>query len=69
MQIEIHEAPTVERFFRRRQVLEMFGLANSTLYAFIKQGRFPKPVPIGNRIVGWRESDLIKWQKSRMKGN
>ncbi len=69
MQTQISKVPKVERFFRRRQVLEMFGISNSTLYFWIKKEKFPAAVPLGDKIVGWRESDLIVWQRARMEGN
>ncbi|KFE34194.1 phage transcriptional regulator, AlpA [Thioclava atlantica] len=42
----------------------LVGLSRSTLYAMIAEGRFPKPVRIGKRAVGWREADLRDWLES-----
>ncbi len=41
---------------RRKQVQARTGLARSTIYLHIKNGAFPRPVPLGNRAVGWLES-------------
>jgi prophage regulatory protein len=30
----------------------------------MREGRFPKPVRIGPRAVGWRESDIQAWMDS-----
>ncbi|PKY11545.1 hypothetical protein B1757_03835 [Acidithiobacillus marinus] len=39
--------------------------SRSTIYAWVKQGIFPKPVKIGPRAVGWRKSDIDEWLSSR----
>jgi prophage regulatory protein len=57
---------TVERFYRRREVEQLTGLATSTLYEQIASGRFPKPVPIGVQSVAWRESEIAAWQQDRI---
>jgi prophage regulatory protein len=37
------------------------GLSRSTIYARIAEGKFPHPVRLGARAVGWRESDISTW--------
>lgn len=34
------------------------GLARSTLYLRISEGRFPKLVPLGGRAVGWPDDEV-----------
>lgn len=41
------------------------GLSRSTIYAMIKLGEFPQPVLLGSRSVGWRNTDIQEWIKSR----
>ena len=53
------------RIFRRPAVQDMTGLSRSTLYAMIAEGRFPAPVKLSMRAVGWREADLNEWLASR----
>jgi prophage regulatory protein len=52
---------------RRKQVQARTGLSRSTIYAFIKAGVFPKPVPLGPRAVGWIESEVSDWIADRMR--
>ena len=52
---------------RRRQVELRTGLSRSTLYQYIKDGFFPKPVPLGPRAVGWLESDVSDWIAARIR--
>ncbi len=55
-----------KRFLRRSAVEEITGLPTSSLYLEISKGRFPKPVPIGDRSVAWIEDEVLAWQESRI---
>ncbi len=52
---------------RRKQVEIRTGLSRSTIYQYIKDGVFPKPVPLGPRAVGWIESDVSEWIATRVR--
>jgi prophage regulatory protein len=54
-----------DKMQRRRAVLELTGLSTSTIYEMMARGDFPRPLRLGKRAVGWRESDLAKWLESR----
>jgi len=54
-----------EKLQRRTEVLERTGLSNSTLYYFISEGTFPKPVKLGKRTVAWKKSKVDEWIESR----
>jgi len=49
-----------ERLLRLPEVLEIFPIGRSTWYRGIAQGRYPRPIKLGDRAVGWRESDILK---------
>jgi prophage regulatory protein len=48
----------VGSILRRREVERIVGLSRSTIYQRMKDGTFPRAVPLGGRIVGWRASDI-----------
>lgn len=54
------------RFVRLREVMARTGLSRSTIYVWVAEGRFPKPVPLGERSVGWIESELEEWLRDRI---
>ena len=54
-------------FLRRKQVEMRTGLSRSTIYQYIKDGVFPRPVPLGPRAVAWLESDVSEWITARVK--
>lgn len=42
------------------------GLGASTIYLRISQGKFPKPINLGDRAVGWLEEDIDNWLNERI---
>lgn len=51
-------------FLRLKDVIATTGLAKSTIYALIKKDKFPKPVRLTLRSVGWRSDELQRWASS-----
>ncbi len=50
-----------DRLIRRAEVLHLTGMTKSTMYRYIADGRFPRPVALGEHAVAWRMSDLQEW--------
>jgi prophage regulatory protein len=42
------------------------GLSRSTLYAYMRDGRFPQPVAISERCVAWIEGEIDAWIAERV---
>ncbi|WP_420009069.1 helix-turn-helix transcriptional regulator [Xanthomonas sacchari] len=57
--------PRPLRFLRIREVLARTGLSKSTLYARVRVGEFPKPVPLGT-LSAWVESEVEAWMEARV---
>lgn len=51
---------------RLHQVQVATGLPRSSIYALIKQGAFPRPVPIGARTVAWSSLAVQQWITDRV---
>lgn len=58
-----------EKVLRLPEVKTKTGLSRSTIYAFMKEGFFPKPITLGRRAVGWLEADLQDWIVERTKAS
>ena len=56
----------VQVILRRPEVERATGLPRSTIYQLMADGRFPKPVSLGARSVGWLETEIAAWQKDRI---
>ena len=54
------------RFLRLPEVQQRTGLSRSTIYVRLSQGRFPQPVSLGARAVGWIESEIEEWMRERI---
>lgn len=50
-----------ERLIRRPEVLHLTSMTKSTMYRYIAERRFPRPVSLGDHAVAWRQSDIQKW--------
>ncbi len=37
------------------------GLSRSTIYLRVAMGSFPRPVHLGDRAIGWVESEVTSW--------
>lgn len=54
------------RIISIKTVIDLTGLSKSTIYQYIKEGRFPSPVKLGLRRVGWIEHEILKWVQDRI---
>lgn len=46
--------------------MDITGLARSTVYKYVAEGFFPKPVSLGDRCVGWVEAEVHDWILARI---
>jgi len=58
------DSPT--RILRLPEVTARTGLSRATIYALMRQGRFPRQVRIGARAVGWIEAEVEAWIQERI---
>ena len=49
------------KILRLPVVLDRTGLSRSTVYLRVTEGRFPTPVSLGARAVGWIEAEVEEW--------
>ena len=45
-------------YLRLPEVLRRYPVSKSTWWAGVRQGRFPKPVKLGERCTAWRVEDI-----------
>ena len=55
-----------KRLLRLTDVRERVPYSRSTIYQLIAQGKFPKPINIGERAVAWLESEIDAWIQARI---
>lgn len=65
------DANEENRILRLSEVQERVGLARSTIYDRLDPSSprydrtFPKPIKLGQKAVGWHETQIQRWIKSR----
>ena len=55
---------TNQSLIRLPEVLKRTGFGKAWIYRLISEGRFPAPVKIGVRAVGFVESEVDEWIQS-----
>ena len=53
------------RILRLPQVIERTGLGRTMIYQLEASGDFPAKLKLGCRAVGWMESEIDAWVRSR----
>ena len=65
MQMSYKMVNATNRVLRAREVQVRIGCGNSKFYQLLSTGDFPPGIRIGNRSVGWRESQVEDWIAAR----
>ena len=60
------EPRRVTRLIRLPEVQHRVGLGRSTIYRWMAEGKFPKPVQLGGYAVAWSEDDVQAWIADRI---
>jgi len=55
-----------KQLLRLPHVQEVVGLSRSEIYRLISIGRFPRPVPLGERARAWDSDEIQGWVQSRI---
>ena len=53
-------------FLRIKDVMKMTGIAKSTIWLWVSEGKFPKPIKLSPRITVWNEHDLEIWLNKKL---
>lgn len=56
---------TGDKIHRLPGVKHITGLSRSSIYAGVKNGSFPAPLSLGERAVGWLDSEIMAWVQTR----
>lgn len=55
----------MSKILKLPDVMGRCALSRSSIYAYIQNGKFPKPISLGERAVGWLESEISNWISER----
>ncbi len=55
-------------YLRIPNLKEQFGVSRATIYRWIKEYGFPRPVKLGPGTAAWRRSEVEEWVQQRPRG-
>jgi len=50
-----------ERLIDIKEVADITGLKRATIYKWIKESKFPKPLKLGEKASRWKLSSIMDW--------
>jgi len=59
------------RLIKLPEVMRVTALSRSSIYAFIGNGDFPRPLSTGKRAVAWVASEIDEWiaERAQLRGS
>lgn len=54
------------QFYRLPHLKEKLGVSGSSIWAWVRQGKFPKPVKLSKNTTAWNAADIEAWAQSRI---
>lgn len=52
-------------FIRQSKLVELVQFSPSTLWRRVKDGKFPAPVKLSERVTAWRVEDVHAWMQAQ----
>ena len=59
------QPPSINRYISPRQLQELTGLSEPTLWRLRKRGELPEPIRLSPGRVAWPESVIRSWLEGR----
>lgn len=57
---------SIKRLILRKEVERRTSMPRSTLYEYIKSGKFPKPIRLTPRLIAFVEAEVDEWISQRI---
>jgi len=54
------------QFLRLNHLKERLGVSGSSIWAWVKAGKFPKPIKLSENCTAWNAADVEAWSQSRI---
>ena len=54
------------QFYRLSQLKKQLSVSRSSIWAWVKEGSFPKPIKLGKNCTAWNAEDGHVWVQSRI---
>jgi len=57
------------KIIRLPAVKDKTGISRSSIYLRMSKGEFPKSISLGDRAIGWLESDIKQWLEDKIQAS
>ena len=47
--------------YRFKHLQQELNISRSTIWRWVREGKFPAPVQLGPNVKAWRETDIQNW--------
>jgi len=64
---QLHDVSRPLRILRLRDVRSKTGRSTSSIYEGMRDGTFPRSVPLGGAARGWVETEIDDWISARIR--
>ncbi|HET7831817.1 MAG TPA: AlpA family phage regulatory protein [Gallionella sp.] len=59
-------APHPAQFYRLPQLKARLNVSGSSIWAWVKAGKFPRPVKLSENCTAWNAADVEAWSQARI---
>ena len=60
----MQDTTTTQAFLDVKTTANRFGVSPATIWRWVREGRFPAPVKLGDNITRWRVADIVEWENN-----
>jgi prophage regulatory protein len=61
-----HPSTPQPQFYRLPQLKARLSVSGSSIWSWVKQGKFPQPVKLSENTTAWKAADIDAWAQSRI---
>jgi prophage regulatory protein len=58
--------PRPAQFYRLPTLKQRLGVSGSSIWAWVKAGKFPKPIKLSENCTAWNAAEVEVWAQSRI---
>ncbi|RAO75799.1 helix-turn-helix transcriptional regulator [Dyella jiangningensis] len=59
--MQLHDIPSTGYLRQAQLVGSILPIGATTLWRWVKEGKFPKPIKLSDRVTAWRAEDVRAW--------
>ncbi len=55
----------IDKLIPIEEVTELIGVKKPTIYKYVREGNFPKPIKVGKRASRWSLNAVLEWIETK----